>query len=173
MKNKFLGNFEVSSGALRVTDPCYDMDARGAGTLENVVNGIWDAHIDEDVNRSFVLYICLSSNSNSTLNIDELANFDVDVDSGQAGFYDLEYFKNNHGGEYDDLNSFYGQCCSVTYSPDDKEQIAGVHSFGVTSSSGFGDGSYRCFVERNENEQIIAAKIVFVSYDEEYDEEYD
>ena len=38
-------SFEVKSGALRVTDPCYDMDTWCAGTLEDVKNGKWLAHI--------------------------------------------------------------------------------------------------------------------------------
>lgn len=37
--------FEVKSGALRVTDPCYSMDTWCAGTTENVLNGTWHAHV--------------------------------------------------------------------------------------------------------------------------------
>jgi hypothetical protein len=37
--------FAVSSGALRVTDPCYNMETWCAGTLENVKNGIWQAQV--------------------------------------------------------------------------------------------------------------------------------
>ena len=37
--------FAVSSGSLRVTDPCYDMQTWCAGTLDNVKNGIWQAHV--------------------------------------------------------------------------------------------------------------------------------
>jgi hypothetical protein len=37
--------FAVTSGALRVTDPCYDMETWCAGTLENVKNGIWQAQV--------------------------------------------------------------------------------------------------------------------------------
>ncbi|UKL15019.1 hypothetical protein hairong_115 [Pseudomonas phage hairong] len=37
--------FEVKSGALRVTDPCYNMETWCAGTTENVLNGIWHAHV--------------------------------------------------------------------------------------------------------------------------------
>lgn len=40
-----LNAFAVSSGALRVTDPCYTPDTWCAGTLENVKNGIWQAHV--------------------------------------------------------------------------------------------------------------------------------
>lgn len=37
--------FKITSGALRVTDPCYDMETWCAGTLENVKNGTWKAHV--------------------------------------------------------------------------------------------------------------------------------
>lgn len=37
--------FVVTSGALRVTDPCYDMDTWCSGQLDNVRNGIWHAHV--------------------------------------------------------------------------------------------------------------------------------
>jgi len=37
--------FNVTSNALRVTDPCYSMDTWCAGTLDNVRNGTWDAHV--------------------------------------------------------------------------------------------------------------------------------
>lgn len=38
-------SFEVSSGALRVTDPCYSLDTWCAGQLQNVMNGEWNAHV--------------------------------------------------------------------------------------------------------------------------------
>lgn len=44
-------SFEVKSGALRVTDPCYDMDAWCAGTLEDVKNGKWLAHVGYDIDE--------------------------------------------------------------------------------------------------------------------------
>jgi len=37
--------FNVTAGALRVTDPCYDMATWCAGTLDKVRNGTWDAHV--------------------------------------------------------------------------------------------------------------------------------
>jgi hypothetical protein len=40
-----LNAFADSSGALRVTDPCYNMETWCAGTLENVKNGIWQAQV--------------------------------------------------------------------------------------------------------------------------------
>lgn len=46
--------------------------------------------------------------------------------------------------------------------------IANV-GFGVATHSGYGDGGYDCFVGRNEDGEIVAARIVFIS-DEEEDE---
>jgi hypothetical protein len=38
-------SFEVASGALRVTDPCYGVDVWCSGQLENVKNGTWHAKV--------------------------------------------------------------------------------------------------------------------------------
>lgn len=38
-------SFEVTSGALRVTDPCYSVDIWCSGQLENVKNGTWHAKV--------------------------------------------------------------------------------------------------------------------------------
>lgn len=38
-------HFTVKSGAMRVTDPCYQMDTWCAGTLENVKDGRWSAFV--------------------------------------------------------------------------------------------------------------------------------
>lgn len=50
-------SFQVDSGALRVTDPCYEMDVWCAGTLPNVKNGRWMAftlslHCIDELNHS-------------------------------------------------------------------------------------------------------------------------
>jgi hypothetical protein len=38
-------SFEVASGALRVTDPCYDVEVWCSGQLDNVKNGTWHAKV--------------------------------------------------------------------------------------------------------------------------------
>jgi hypothetical protein len=43
--------------------------------------------------------------------------------------------------------------------------------FGVASHSGYGDGGYECYVKRNDDGQIVAAKIVFIDEDENEDDE--
>lgn len=48
-----------------------------------------------------------------------------------------------------------------TRSEPDYLGIANV-GFGVATHSGYGDGGYQCFVGRNENGEIVAARIVFI-----------
>ena len=44
-----LGKFDVVSGRLAVSDPCYDEDVWCRGELENAKNGYWLAFADEKV----------------------------------------------------------------------------------------------------------------------------
>jgi len=56
-----------------------------------------------------------------------------------------------------------------TRSDHDYLGIANV-GFGVATASGYGDGGYSCYVGRNEQGQIVAARIVFID-DEKAEEE--
>ena len=56
-----------------------------------------------------------------------------------------------------------------TRSEPDYLGIANV-GFGVATHSGYGDGGYNCYVGRNDKGEIVAARIVFIS-DEEDDED--
>lgn len=48
-----LGTFEVISGKLVVSDPCYAEDLWCCNALENVRNGVWNAHAIYDDDRSY------------------------------------------------------------------------------------------------------------------------
>ena len=43
-----LGSFEVKSGVLVVSDPCYDLDLEASymGVVEQAVNGVWHGIIE-------------------------------------------------------------------------------------------------------------------------------
>lgn len=213
-------SFEVKSGALRVTDPCYDMDTWCAGTLEDVKNGKWLAHVgyniselqamidavkdddqrkiletsygqrirelrDEDPVEGYigrVAYIAIRHESTIACTPPYLKNFaesetHVGVDSGQAGFFDLEPFaaqsatEEENGGYNQDTEhgKFYRSICEQTN--EDAEQFA-VVPFGAASSSGYGDGGYDLYVLRDKDGLVIEAVIVFIcDYDEEEGEE--
>lgn len=167
--------FAVSSGALRVTDPCYDMDTWCAGTLDGVKNGIWKAHVgyhEDDGWGTRVAYLHIV-HDNAESHFDHMAEFDstwvnsnitVGVDSGQAGFFDRALFEQV-------CNSpalkehFYDEVCALTC---DTEGQWGAHPVGCVSSSGYGDGSYDCLVRRDEEGKVIEAVILYVT---EYEEE--
>lgn len=221
--------FHLTSGQLRVTDPCYTKGTWCAGLLDNVLPGKWIAEkvvMDDSQtglgDRIAQLQIWHEEYI-MQVTADELTEIHVDVDSGQAGFFDESQYPEGETGEYMDLNTFYGKVCAgaagevrtwhepmfdeegIKYfeevytkkvndkdSPFTEEQarailesiknavrtrsepdylgIANV-GFGVATHSGFGDGGYNCYVGRNENGDIVAARIVFISDDKEEDED--
>lgn len=213
--------FVVTSGALRVTDPCYDMDTWCAGTLDNVLNGIWQAHVgyhkdaldtemaerwlkaeeeriaeyakkpdgedfatimreslaekrkafEERLGRVAYLHIV---NIEAQSHFDHMAeldstwvdsDIDVGVDSGQAGFFDLEMFTTVCKEEAV-KEKFYDEVCDLTL----EDPSWGVHPVGCVSSTGWGDGSYSCLVRRDDEGRAIEAIIIYLAH---YDEEED
>lgn len=169
--------FAVTSGSLRVTDPCYDMDTWCAGTLERVKNGIWQAHAgfhtDSHGWGTRVAYLHIR-HENTQSHFDHEAEFDstwvdseiqVGVDSGQAGFFDYALFDQVCGSE-PVKEKFYDEICALTLG----EEQWGVHPVGVVSSSGYGDGSYECLVRRDDEGRAIEAIIVYIG---EYEDEDD
>lgn len=230
-------SFEVKSGALRVTDPCYDMETWCAGTLESVKNGKWFAQLgynidedelemvrkwhqnkieelqaaidsakdddqrkiletlygqqiqslkDEDPVEGYVgrvAYIAIRHESTIACTPPYLKNFTeseihVGVDSGQAGFFDLEPFaaqsatQEENGGYNQDTEhgKFYRSIYEQT--SEGEPAAVGIVPFGAASSSGYGDGSYNLYVLRDKDGLVIEAVIVFIcDYDEEEGEE--
>ena len=168
-------NFEITSGKIRVTDPCYTKDTWCSGVLENCMNGKWfagkvvwgNAATGGWGNRIAELQIWHESHVGSECY--ENSGIDVGVDSGQAGFFDEGSYPEGETGEYGELDTFYGKICEGTAN----ENYLGIANvgFGVATSSGYGDGGYDCFIRRDHEGRIVAAKIVFISAESEEDEE--
>lgn len=170
--------FVVTSGELRVTDPCYDPDTWCAGTLTNVRNGIWQAHVgyhESDYGWGTRVAYLHIVNIEGERHFDHKAEFDstwensgihVGVDSGQAGFFDGETFRAVCSGEAV-KDKFYREVCDLTL--DDKQW--GVHAAGCVSSSGYGDGSYECLVRRVDGQVVEAIIVYLAEYEEESEEE--
>ncbi len=184
---KTIGTFQISSGQVLVSDPCYkkayhEGSMKISGKLENVCSGEWQSAVfrnDETGGwglRNHYLVAWLNNLPNSWTEED---SFCVGVDSGQAGIFDFERYPDGEDtdqsenylardtGEYQDLDSFYGQCCLITM---ENESNAGPVTYdgqtmGSVSSSGIGDGAYQCLTHRNEDGQIDGIKIVFIGYD--------
>ena len=155
-----LGQFEITSGRMIVTDPCYDKGTWCAGILD-AVNGTWDAYLgvtDAGTWGMRVTEIEVHHSKESHHSIPwENVEFEVGVDSGQAGFFDESLYPESLG----DTN-FYDNVCDLTLG----KERGGILPFGAVSRSGYGDGGYDCLVKRK-NGNVVAAKIVFIANEEE------
>lgn len=154
-----------------VSDPCYELDTWCAGTLNNVLPGEYNCDIVKKNtwwgNRVTHLY-AIHADYNTELNeINEMQDFEVGVDSGTAGIFDYEYYALYHFGKTDD-QWYDHRICNAFYpnSTEMRIDIIQTQYKGVVSHSGFGDGSYTCFVKRNDEGQIIAIMIEYISDDE-------
>jgi hypothetical protein len=181
-------NFEVKSGVMVCSDPCYSLDTWCMGIVENVKNGTWLASIETSDEGDWGVRIAtleVRHNDFKDTNlkfVDELP-FTGGVDSGQFGFFDKEFYRNDEsakdlpkygfGDEFDKESGdiWYRACCDLTLG---KERW-GVLPNGVVSSSGYGDGSYGVFGEKNAEGEYVAFKVVFIWGDEgdEFDDEGD
>ena len=99
-----LGSFTVADEII-VADPCYDYDNLGTLILDNVLSGKYIATAEVVKNLVVALHISHSYFKNDILESESVGY--ITVDSGQAGFFDLDFFRKNQGGEVGDLNSFY------------------------------------------------------------------
>ena len=114
-----LGNFVIKSGKVFCADPCYTSDVWCTGTLDNVMNGLWEGYITKIDDGEFgerisELYAFYSSPYNKIINW-EKTNIHGGVASGQFGFYDYDYFI-NLGTEriYPNKEGFCRRCCDLT-----------------------------------------------------------
>ena len=169
-----LGEFQVDSGELIVSDPCYEPGTWCMGRLKNVRPGSWNAAASiasmggwgNRVSRLSVWHE--DAPEGDALTVRE-ADFTVGVDSGQAGFFDAAHYCDPSVIEpapvqtcSDSESVWYDRCCELTLSPTQ----AGVLPFGAVSSSGFGDGGYSCLYYTNDTDEILRAEIVIIAESE-------
>jgi hypothetical protein len=151
-----------------VSDPCYPLNEQfGPVLLDNVLEGEYHTFVEHTkpgawegrISRLFAVH------SNHYKNYKHLSWWKQDqtigVDSGQAGIFTLDSYRNDKvfTGKQNNFNkdeSWYGHICDRTLS---KEQW-GTYENGVVSSSGFGDGEYELWLAK-EDEKVIAIAINF------------
>lgn len=157
--NKRLGTFKVTSGAVMVSDPCYKRGTWCHGKIENVKNGVWRAAVGishEGAWGDRVAFLIATHGDipvyGTKLDRHE-AEFEVGVDSGQAGIFDDTHYQDESVAPPDEPNEFddrwYSMCCNAT------DNYAGIIPFGVVSSSGFGDGGYECTYYTNSDGEVV------------------
>lgn len=183
---KEIGTFTLSSGTMRISDPCYDKTVWCSGAIPNCVTGEWQAGVayynDAMWGRRVALLTAKAACSEVVFNLVddlyalELAPFEVGVDSGQAGMYDdASYGLDSTVEDLPEPDEIYGDepgslwysvCCSVT----DSDDHAGVIPTGVVSRSGFGDGGYTAFYHKDSNGKTDLIAILYIDPDLEDEE---
>lgn len=160
-----LKSFTLEAEQMIAIDPCYRKLSHGVAFPAE--QGVWNA--------AAVLGVVDGSLCNKQLQIwrpgfdvekfENLSNFEMldslaGVDSARCGFFDK--------AKYLEVTDKAVPSDSLI-SADKPGVAAATHSsgFGVTSLSGYGDGAYRIYVEKNGSGQAIAATLLFVKEDEE------
>lgn len=115
---KYKGKITIED-KLVVSDPCYTLNTWCMAVLENVLSGKYRCYmscIDDNVSKILVIHEGYNVDE-ETINVEEPV--DIGVDSGQAGFYNYEYFK-----QYSDMRNldemrwrkeYYTPICDLTY----------------------------------------------------------
>jgi hypothetical protein len=177
-----VGSFEVVSGTLRISDPCYDDLSWCSGELP-AVNGTWSAmygEIDEASWGKRVAWLIAYTGPVPSVNFGWFkTDIDVGVDSGQAGIFDARYYRDDELAKGVELHEpddaicedepWYSLCCDRTCN----DNMAGIIPYGVVSRSGFGDGGYDCYAIEGPDKKVRAVKIVFIGEDEEDEDDDD
>lgn len=156
----YIGTFEVTSKSVRATDPCYSPGTWCQGLIKGVRNGAWKAFDEYDSGAVGELRIVAEGFEPRDSEWMELYDIDFGVDSGMFGFFDGRKYAKNWDDECV-KGAFYQTCI------DNCQGI--IRGFGVNSSSGYGDGSYPVYIQKDINGEITAFKVLFL-YDEDDDE---
>ena len=175
-----MGFIHIGNSAM-VSDPCYRPGTWCQGVLNNMKPGAYAVYgeiLDCSTwgNRVSRIWIVHEDYTNVDINAILSYNyedFEVGVDSGQAGIYDYEYYMNIYADE-SSAEEWYSRVCDVTYSDADGFKIGTLDEECVVSSSGFGDGSYTCQTGKNIDGEIVYVEIDYGVADEDSEEdEYD
>lgn len=131
--------FEVTSGFVNLSDPCYDNDVWCGEFHVPAINGKWTVELETSDQgdwgtrvKGWKATLVDSHEPTSGKTYDSLG-----VDSGQFGIFDESIYDSNTS--YDDKDKFYGMCCETTTS---ENRGGTIMNQGFVSKTGFGDGGY-------------------------------
>lgn len=150
-----IGEFEVTGDALVISDPCYEPGTWCMGHILDAKPGIWEAFIgmyhDKDFGDRVAYLAAYHKDCPDKSALKRLpAEFEVGVDSGQAGIFDRAHYQDPSVIGDDSVfisdDRWYDACCKQTcHTP----RHAGVIPYGAVSQSGYGDGGYTCYYFAN------------------------
>ena len=151
--------FNVTSGAIALTDPCYERSTNPAYAKFEVLaaNGRWLAR-QEEGGRFLIAH-----HENFAMDWRHVDTdlFDAAVDSGQFGIFDASVYPLGEVGKCGDESTFYGRCCAVA------DYFGAVDGAGVVSRTLYGDGSYPVHIHTNDKNEIVAVVVDFCPQEED------
>lgn len=174
-----LGAMVLSQPLLRVTDPCYQVSPRDASTLK-AKPGQWNAQsvIGPTTWDTRVKVLQISHESLGEVAVLDYKTLEdtrltAGVDSAQCGFFDdAQYPRTAAQFEYED-DTFYGQCCALTLDAGLPGGGVLASQIGAVTRSGFGDGGYDVYVQRNAQGEVVLAQLLFIDESAQDEEDAD
>lgn len=165
---KVLGTFEITSGKLVLSDPCFDYYPEGPNddmNIYDVPNGKWLVYIINMKHpqvRNKIRNILIHHTSLTVLDLKwEKIDTTIGVDSGLVGFFDLSHYQNNETISEDvkkQGKTWYDINCEPC-------KIAQTIPFGVVSNSDYGNPIYNVYGAYKDN-QLVGLKIKYTEGDE-------
>lgn len=170
-KTEFIGQIQIKTDAIRITDPCYERGTWCCGYIDDTKTGTWEVSIktiDSSVGELHMYHVDIKKETLKKSHWIE-QEFTIGVDSGQCVVIDDDIYPIGDTGEYGELDTFYGKCCDLI----DNDGI-GLMDRGVVCSSGYGDGTYTCYT-LEEKGKTVGVKVIFIEHEnyENIDEDVD
>lgn len=152
----------LNSGAVIVTDPCYEPHNGHNTTLHDIRVGKWNCEAtvkDCGAWGKRISRLTIRHEDTPKCRPTEYVG-SAAVDSGQCGFFDPAYFEENQpDDDFDNMESWYRRVCELTLNEPDWGTI---EEKGVVSSSGFGDGRYGIYASRDKSGFITGLQLRFI-----------
>ena len=163
---KKVGQIELSDTVV-VSDPTYELGIWCQGIIKNVLQGVYNCYIEISDEKDWGLRCSRIFAINKEYELEESdyrfdtrEQFEVGVDSAQAGIFDFEYYENNHCPKCseEDECDWEDEIFEITTGSNKGGVIDGK---GTVARSGFGDGSYDCYTAMR-NGKIVGIELVFI-----------
>ena len=166
----------VLGNSVYVSDPCYMPETWCQAVVDGLKSGKWIGYMNKKTIKGWGirvtdLWIVHQDYPDIFPNTLLDPAIDIGVDSGGAGIFDYDYYLKYHDEELNE--SWYDRQFYLRYDYDmngnpikdrstERKDGVVIDGKGVVSFSGYGDGSYDLYAEKNQSGEIIALRIKFI-----------
>ena len=172
MSKSMIATFNVESGKIMASDPCYSIGVWCQGDVP-ARNGKYYVYITRKKEKGFehwgernwemeIVHEDFAHFTTDDLNW-EMSGGSFGVDSGTFGFFDYDYYAKYHTEELNE-DWYDRNVCDV-----EGHWNADIDGKGVWCQSGYGDGSYDVDAVF-EGKEVVALKVTFIYEDEDENE---